>query len=130
MKSHHVNRLPSLLRIFTAGALVSAAVAMAFVAVKTSTSTSHAKMSMDAFRARQEALETSLGATRSGEPDPSAKGADVSKKIWKLHNGRAQQLYDDRAYPSQFIESAQQITAANAASANASLAPLLTGPWT
>src|SRR5437868_2824451 len=85
---------------------------------------------MSAFRARQEALETSLGATRSGEPDPSAKGADVSKKISKIHNGRAQQRYDDQAYPMEFIDSAQQIIAANAASSIASLTPLLTGPWT
>jgi len=117
-------------RIFAAGALVSAAAAMAFVAVKTSTPTSHAKISMSAFRARQEALETSLGATRSGEPDPSAKGADVSKKISKIHNGRAQQRYDDQAYPMEFIDSAQQINAANAAGQIASVTPLLTGPWT
>jgi hypothetical protein len=103
---------------------------MAFVAAKTSTSSNHAKVSMGAFRARQEALETSLGATRSGEPDPSAKGAELSKKISKIHNGRAQQRYDDQAYPMEFIDSAQQIIAANAASSIASLTPLLTGPWT
>src|SRR5207244_1766236 len=32
--------------------------------------------------------------------------------------------------PREFIESAQQITAANAAKQVASLAPLITGPWT
>ncbi len=85
---------------------------------------------MSRFRALQEALETSLGATRSGEPDPSAKGADVSKKISKIHNGRAQQRYDDQAYPMEFIDSAQQINAANAAGQIASVTPLLTGPWT
>jgi hypothetical protein len=128
MKTHRLNRLPSLLRIFTAGALISAAAAMAFVAVKTSTSTSHAKISVSAFRARHgEAFETSLGATRSGEPEAGTK---ISDAIKKNHNGRAQQLYDDRAYPREFIESAQQITAANAASAIASLAPLLAGSWT
>jgi hypothetical protein len=126
MKTHRLNRVPSLVRIFAAGALVSAAAAMAFVAVKTSAPTSHAKISMSAFRARQEALETSLGATRSGEPEAGTK---ISGAIKKLHNGRAQQLYDDRAYPREFIESAQQITAANAAKQVASLAPLLTGPW-
>src|SRR5438477_1709062 len=130
MKTHRLNRVPSLVRIFAAGTLFIAAAATAFVAVKTSTPTSHAKISMSAFRARQEALETSLGATRSGEPDPSAKGADVSKKISKIHNGRAQQRYDDQAYPMEFIDSAQQIIAANAASSIASLTPLLTGPWT
>jgi hypothetical protein len=85
---------------------------------------------MDAFRARHEALETSLGATRSGEPDPSNPSTKISETIKKLHNGRAQQLYDDRAYPREFIDSAQQITAANAAGQIASLTPLLTGPWT
>jgi hypothetical protein len=104
---------------------------MAFVAVKTSTSTSHAKTSMSHFSALHgEAFETSLGATRSGEPDPSNPSTKISEAIKKLHNGRAQQLYDDRAYPRQFIESAQQITAANAAKQVASLAPLLAGPWT
>jgi hypothetical protein len=134
------NRLASHLRIAGAVTLLSAAAAMAFVAAKTSTSTSHvastsrAKISMNAFRARHgDVFETSLGATRSGEPDPSAKGADVSKKISeaikKIHNGHAQQLYSDQAYPSEFIEPAQQIAAANAAQQIASLAPLLAGPW-
>jgi hypothetical protein len=107
---------------------MSAAAAMAFVAVKTSTSTSHAKISMSRFSTLHgEALETSLGATRSGEPEA---GTTISGAIKKLHNGRAQQLYDDRAYPREFIESAQQITAANAAKQIASLAPLLAGSWT
>src|SRR5438477_4170190 len=112
--------------IALAGALFIAAGAIAFVAVKTSTSTSHAtstsqaKISMSHFRALQEALETSLGATRSGEPEGSKK----------IHNGRAQQLYDDQAYPRKWVEAAQQITAANAAQQIASMAPLLTGPWT
>src|SRR5215468_480121 len=113
--------------IALAGALFIAAGAIAFVAVKTSTSTSHAtstsqaKQSMSHFRALQEALETSLGATRSGEPQGSKK----------IHNGRAQQLYDDQAYPRKWVEAAQQITAANAAKQIASLAaPLLAGPWT
>jgi len=117
------------LRIATAVTLMSAAAAMAFVAVNSSTSTTQAKISMNAFRARHgDVFETSLGATRSGEPDPSIRGgeAEASKKI---HNGRAQELYDDQAYPREFIESAQQITAANAAKQIASLAPLLTGPW-
>ena len=108
------------------GALFIAAGAIAFVAAKTSKSTSHAtstsqaKISMSHFRALQEALETSLGATRSGEPEGSKK----------IHNGRAQQLYDDQAYPRKWVEAAQQITAANAAKQVASLAPLLAGPWT
>src|SRR5262245_59574873 len=130
MKPHRLNRLPSLLRIFTAGALFSAAAALAFVAVKTSTSTSHAKITLSAFRARQEALETSLGVTRSGEPDPSSPNTKISEAIKKIHNGRAQQLYSDQAYPSEWIEAAQQINAANAAATIASLTPLLSGTWT
>src|SRR5438874_933523 len=127
MKTHRVSRLPSLLRIFTAGALVSAAAAMAFVAVKTSTSASHGKTSVNHLNMlRRDLLETSLGVTRSGEPEAGTK---ISEAIKKIHNGRAQQLYDDRAYPREFIESAQQITAANAAKQVASLAPLITGPW-
>src|SRR5215472_18920654 len=108
------------------GALFIAAGVIAVVAVKTSTTTSHATstsqamISMSHFRALQEALETSLGATRSGEPEGSKK----------IHNGRAQQLYDDQAYPRKWVEAAQQITAANAAKQIASLGPLLAGPWT
>lgn len=129
MKTHRLNRLPSLLRIFTAGALVSAAAAMAFVAVKTSTSTSHAKISMSRFRALHgDLFETSLGATRSGEPDPSIRDG-VAEASKKFHNGHAQQAYDDRAYPNKWIEAAQQVTAANAAAAIAGLAPLLPGSW-
>jgi hypothetical protein len=130
MKTHRLNRVPSLVRFVAAGALVSAAAAMAFVAAKTSAPTSPAKISMSRFRALQEALETSLGATRSGEPDPSNPRTKISEAIKKLHNGRAQQLYSDQAYPREFIDSAQQITAANAAGQIASLTPLLTGPWT
>jgi hypothetical protein len=129
MKTAHSftrNRLASHLRIASVVTLMSAAAAMAFVAVKTSTSTSHAtstsraKISMSRFRAlHQDAFETSLGATRSGEPEGSKK----------IHNGRAQQLYDDRAYPRKFIEAAQQATAANAAKAIAALAPLIPASW-
>jgi len=43
MKTHRLNRLPSLLRIFTAGAFVSAAAAVAFVAL--STTSIHAQSS-------------------------------------------------------------------------------------
>ena len=120
--AHWFTRLLSQLRIAIAVLLISAAAAMAFVAAKTSTSTNHAKISMSAFRARHgdvDVFETSLGATRSGEPESSKK----------IHNGRAQQAYDDRAYPRKWIEATQQITSANAAKQIASLAPLLAGPW-
>src|SRR5438093_9919427 len=125
MKTHRLNRLPSLLRIFTAGALISAAAAMAFVAAKTSTSPSHAKPSLSDLRVlhRRDTLETSPGGrgglTRSGEPESS-----------RIHNGRAQEHYDNRAYPRKWIDAAQQVVAANAASAIAALAPALATTWT
>src|SRR5436190_11322309 len=123
MKTHRLNRLPSLLRIFTAGALVSAAAAMAFVAVKTSTSASRAKPSLSDLRVlhRRDAFETSQGLnrSRSGEPESS-----------RIHNGRAQENYDNRAYPKKWIDAAQQIAAANAANAITALSPALATAWT
>src|SRR5881394_3012162 len=123
MKTHRLNRLPSLLRIFTAGALVSAAAAMAFVAVKTSTSASRAKPSLSDLRVlhRRDAFETSQGLnrSRSGEPESS-----------RIHNGRAQEHYDNRAYPRKWIDAAQQVAAANAANAIAALSPALATAWT
>src|SRR5438876_5923140 len=114
------NYFLSQVRIATAVTLISAAAAMAFVAAKTSTSTGHAKISMSRFRAlHQDPFETLAGVGRSGEPESSKK----------IHDGRAQQAYDDRAYPKKFIEAAQQITAANAANAIAALTPAITGPW-
>ncbi|PYJ73037.1 MAG: hypothetical protein DME75_02695 [Verrucomicrobia bacterium] len=75
---------------------------------------------MSRFRAlHQDPFETLAGVGRSGEPESSKK----------IHDGRAQQAYDDRAYPKKFIEAAQQITAANAANAIAALTPAITGPW-
>src|SRR5438093_5564688 len=123
MKTHRLNRLPSLLRIFTAGALVSAAAAMALVAVKTSTSASRAKPSLSGLRVlhRRDAFETSQGLnrSRSGEPESS-----------RIHNGRAQENYDNRAYPKKWIDAAQQIAAANAANAITALSPALATAWT
>jgi hypothetical protein len=123
MKTHRVSRLPSLLRIFAAGALVSAAAAMAFVAAKTSTSAGHAKPSLSDLRVlhRRDAFETSQGInrSRSGEPESSA-----------IHNGRAQEHYDNRAYPRKWIDAAQQVAAANAANAIAALSPALATTWT
>src|SRR5437870_3121877 len=114
------NYFLSQVRIATAVTLISAAAAMAFVAAKTSTSTGHAKISMSRFRAlHQDPFETLAGVGRSGEPESSKK----------IHDGRAQQAYDDRAYPKKFIEAAQQATAANAANAIAGLAPLIPASW-
>src|SRR6059058_197717 len=125
MKTHRVSSLPLLLRIFAAGALVSAAAAMAFVAAKTSTSASHAKPSLSDLRVlhRRDTLETSHGGlgglTRSGEPEST-----------RIHNGRAQEHYDNRAYPRKWIDAAQQVAAANAANAIAALSPALATTWT
>src|SRR6266478_2991422 len=100
MKTSHLisrNHVLSLARTISAVTLLSAAAAMAFVAVKTSTSNSHAKTSASHLNMlRRDLLETSLGVTRSGEPEAGTK---ISEAIKKIHNGRAQQLYDDRAYP-------------------------------
>src|SRR5437773_2182015 len=125
MKTHRLNRLPSYLRIAAAGTLISAAAAMAFVAVKTSISPSHAKPSLSDLRVlhRRDTLETKQGGlgglTRSGEPESS-----------RIHNGRAQEHYDNRAYPKKWIDSAQQVAAANAANAIAALSPALATTWT
>ena len=103
-------------RIAIAGALFIAAGAIAFVTAKTSTSTSHVKTSKRLLR---ELLETSLGElSRSGEPESI-----------RIHNGRAQETYDDRAYPKKWIGGAQQLAAANAANAIANLPAATTANW-
>src|SRR5438034_7095565 len=114
------NSVRSYLRLATAGTLISAAAAMAFVAAKTSTSTSHEKTSASHFkRPHRELFETSLGKlSQSGEPEGS-----------RIHNGRAQEAYDNRAYPKKWIDAAQQVTAANAANTIAALAPALATAW-
>ena len=69
---------------------------------------------------RRDLLETSLtGLTKSGEPEST-----------RIHNGRAQEAYDNRAYPKKWIEAAQQLTAASAANAIAALSPALAAAWT
>src|SRR5438093_8664437 len=123
MKTHRLNRLPSLLRIFPAGVLRFAAAAMAFVASKTSTSASRAKPSLSDLRVlhRRDAFETSQGLNRSRSGEPESSG---------IHNGRAQENYDNRAYPKKWIDAAQQIAAANAANAITALSPALATAWT
>src|SRR5438128_1035254 len=105
-------------RIAVAGALFIAAAAMAFVAAKTSTS--HAKPSVSHFRTlHRDAFETSLGQLSvSGEPESI-----------RIHNGRAQEAYDNRAYPKTSIGHAQQVAAANAANTIASLPPATLANW-
>jgi hypothetical protein len=113
------NRLSSHLRVATAVTLISAAAAMAFVAAKTSPS--HAKISTSHLRPRHgDMFETSLGKlSQSGEPEAS-----------RIHNGRAQEAYDNRAYPRKWIGADQQVAAANAANTLASLSPALATAWT
>jgi hypothetical protein len=122
------------LRIAAAMTLMSAAAAMAFVAAKTSSPLLPEKsggkreassIRSNAFakhlRARHgDLFETSLGKlSQSGEPESS-----------RIHNGRDQEAYDNRAYPKKWIEAAQQLTAANAANAIAALSPSLATTWT
>src|SRR2546428_6833539 len=112
------NPIRSPLRIVTAGMLISAAAAMAFVAAKTSTS--HAKISVSQLRAlHRDLFETSLGGLSvSGEPESS-----------RIHNGRAQEAYDNRAYPKKWIGAAQQLAAPNAANAIATPPPATATNW-
>ena len=109
--------------IAIASALLIAAVTMAFAAKKPSTKdakTKNEKTSVSRFRALQrDRFETSLGRlSRSGEPESR-----------RIHNGRNQEAYDDRAYPRKWIRAAQQLAAANAANAIASLPAGLTASW-
>src|SRR5207249_907845 len=70
---------------------------------------------------RRDAFETSQGLNRSRSGEPESSG---------IHNGRAQEHYDNRAYPRKWIDAAQQIAAANAANAIAALSPALATAWT
>src|SRR5438067_11585589 len=121
MKTHRLNRLPSLLRIAGAVTLMSAAAAMAFVAAKQSAT--HAKPSLGELRVlhRRDAFETSQGLNRRRSREPESS---------RMHNGRAQEHYDNRAYPRKWIDAAQQVAAANAANAIAALSPALATAWT
>jgi hypothetical protein len=132
------NRLVSHLRMAGVVTLMSAAAAMAFVAAKPSSVSLSGKSDRKGeskLRARTglpialakhlrelhgDLFETSLGKlSQSGEPEAS-----------RIHNGRAQEAYDNRAYPRKWIDAAQQVTAANAASTIAALSPALAMTWT
>jgi hypothetical protein len=128
------NRIPSFLRFGSGLILISAAAAMAFVAVNPSSQLLSGKAAGkgEANSVRFNALasylrprhgdvfETSLGKlSQSGEPEASGK-----------HNGRAQEAYDNRAYPKKWIAAAQQLTAAKAADSIAALSPSLATTWT
>ncbi|PYX72457.1 MAG: hypothetical protein DMG72_14925 [Acidobacteria bacterium] len=64
-------------------------------------------------------FETSLGKlSQSGEPESI-----------RIHNGRAQEDYDNRAYPKKWIGAAQQLAAANAAKAIANLPAATPANW-
>jgi hypothetical protein len=141
MKTHRSfthNRLVSHLRFAGAVTLLSAAAAMAFVAVKPfgpllgdkADNKAQAKLAArfvrsEAFASHlrtlhRDVFETSLGKlSQSGEPEAS-----------RIHNGRAQEAYDNRAYPKKWIDAGQQLTAANAANAIAALSPALAAAWT
>jgi hypothetical protein len=133
----NLNRFFSLVRIAGAGTLLTAAAAMAFVAVQSSgpllgrkaDNKGQAKLGANFVRSNAFAkhlrarhgdlFETSLGKlSQSGEPEAS-----------RIHNGRAQEAYDNRAFPKKWIDAAQQLTAANAANTIAALSPALATAW-
>jgi hypothetical protein len=133
----HSNSILSYVRIVSAGSLIVAAGALSFTAVKMSTPSSDKPAVNRQFslagrtalpialanhlRERHgDAFETSLGKlSQSGEPEAS-----------RIHNGRAQEAYDNRAYPKKWIDAGQQLTTANAANAIAALSPALAAAWT
>src|SRR5262249_22539221 len=117
------NRLPSHLRIITAGTLISAAGAMAFVAAKSSSPSPVAKSSSLSLAAK-------LGSKRA----PELEAKFVRNKAFADHfktllgrtkssgegsrlDGPAQEAYDNRAYPSKWIGAAEQRAAQAAAKA-------------
>ncbi len=116
---------------------MSAAAAMAFVAVKPSSvslsgksdrkgeSTLGARTALPIALANHlrehhgDLFETSLGKlSQSGEPEST-----------RIHNGRAQEAYDNRAYPKKSIAPAQQLAAGAAAKAVSNLAPATAASW-
>jgi hypothetical protein len=123
MKTHRPNRLPSILRIFTAGALVSAAAAMAFVAVKSSSPSVAPKSSSPSLMAK-------LGGKRAAELEAkfvrnkafadhfkTLLGRTKSSGEGSRLDGPAQEAYDNRAYPAQWIAPTQRRAAWAAANA-------------
>ena len=112
-RSFNRNRFTSIVRVAIAGTLLSAAVAMAFVAVNPSgnllSGKSKAKVEnkVAAKSARANAL-TSRFRTLLG--NPNEKDGEAGPM-----NEAAQAIYDDQAYPAKFIEPAQQLSALNAA---------------
>src|SRR5262249_8125367 len=124
MKTHRLNRLLLLLRIFTAGALVSAAAATAFVALKPSSPSLAAKSDGKAT--------AKLGAKFARSPAfarhfQTLMGRDSSGEASRL-DGFAQQLYDDTAYPNPFIGEKERRGARNAAKKLSTQAPLIPDP--
>ena len=116
MKTPHSfsrNRFTSVVRVAIAGALVTAAAAMAFVASNPSglllSGKSKAKIESKfaAKYVRANAL-TSRFRTLLGNPDQKDGEAGPM-------NEAAQTMYDDRAYPAKYILPAQQRNASNAA---------------
>jgi hypothetical protein len=141
MKSYrwfNQNRFQANLRIASVITLMSGAAALAFVAVNPSSISLSGKSDrkgesklggrtalpialLNHLRVRHgDLFETSLGKLSwSGEPEAS-----------RIHNGRAQEAYDNRAYPRKWIDASQQVTAANAANTIAALSPALATAWT
>src|SRR6516165_5247561 len=109
------NRFTSIVRVATAGALVTAAAAMAFVTANPSgvflSAKSKAKVESKfaAKSARSSALASRF---RTLLGNPNEKDGEAGRM-----NQAAQAIYDDQAYPAKFIKPAQQLNALNAAKA-------------
>src|SRR5215831_13027647 len=122
MKTHRLNRLPLLLRIFTAGALVSAAAATALVALKPSSPSLAAKSDGKAT--------ANLGAKYARYPAYARRfetligGSGEGSRL----DGFAQEMYDNTAYPNTFIGETERKGAHDAARKLSTQAPLIPDP--
>src|SRR6516165_7651241 len=109
------NRFTSIVRVATAGALVTAAAAMAFVTANPSgmflSRKSKAKVETK-FAAKSPHSNALASRFRTLLGNPNEKNGEAGPM-----NEAAQAIYDDQAYPAKFIKPAQQLNALNAANA-------------
>src|SRR5438067_5026926 len=117
-RAFNPNRFLKLVRIASAVTLMSAAAAMAFVAVNSSGPLSSGRSDDKARpKSRPVFFRTLFGPSKdwTGEPSPI--------------DSAAQEIYNDQAYPATAIAAAQQQAAANAAKAIAKLPGGKTTNW-
>jgi hypothetical protein len=109
------NRFTPIVRVATAGALLFAAAAMAFVAANPSgmflSRKSKAKVESK-FAAKSPHSSALASRFRTLLGNPNEKDGEAGSM-----NEAAQAIYDDQAYPAKFIKPAQQLNALNAAKA-------------